>query len=65
MKYVEYCNEDCLFCGAKDCNLENPEGRFARANKEELIEKLHNDNYSDYDKHRIIVWLKVQVDYKE
>lgn len=59
------CSGECIVCGANSCHMEDTSNSFARANKEQLIERLHSDSCSEADKHAIRVWLKIQFDYEE
>lgn len=63
MKLHEGCSQECLVCGAKSCDPMDHDNSFARASKEKLIEKYNSDHYTDEEKEKLRVWLKVQFDY--
>lgn len=63
MKLESYCTHECITCGAKNCNLEDKSDIFARASKEKLIKKYNSDHYTNEEKEKLRIWLKVQFDY--
>ena len=64
MKLHEGCTQECLVCGARSCNPLDHNGRFTRASKDLLLVKYNSSYYTEEEKEKLRVWLKIQFDYE-
>ena len=64
MKLYKSCSGECPVCATRKskCNPEDNKLIFTRANKDELINRLNTDIYTNKEKDAIKIWLKVQFD---
>lgn len=63
MKLIDNCTHECIICGAETCDCDYIGDNFARAPKDVLIDRYYNGDYSEENKRKLKVWLKVQFDY--
>ena len=64
MKLHDCCTEECITCGAHNCDIGDHSDNFARASLAELEARYYSLNYSPEDKEKIRIWLKIQFNYE-